>query len=452
MNRLSLAVASSLAVLLLASPAFGSFHLMKVEQAVGGVGGDTSQQAIQLRMRAPGQNLVGTSQARLIARDAAGMNPVVLIVFGSDAAYATQGSRILVVSSAFAAAQPGIPGDFTMTNLIPPSYLAAGRLTFEDSGGIVYWSLAWGGPGYTGPNTGSVFNDPDGNFGPQFGSALPSSTNRALLFTASDPTGAAASTNNAADYSVTGGAAVFTNNAGASGLVNAPTADLSITKTDGQATASPGQPITYTIVASNAGPDPVTGATVTDTVPAALTGATWTCLGAGGGMCAPNGAGSINDNTVNLPVNATVTYTLMGTVSLNPASLSNTAIVSLPGGMTDPNPANNTATDTDTLICASETVVIPDGRLTDSVIGAGSTTWFLANLSLGRSYSVELKNTTGTGTPPGTLTVFRGDDGCLGVSTLTVRDTTVIEPGEATGRPGSASPPAGATRPSGRSW
>ena len=44
--------------------ALASFHVMKVEQVIGGVGGDTSQQAIQLRMRAVGQNLVGNHAAR----------------------------------------------------------------------------------------------------------------------------------------------------------------------------------------------------------------------------------------------------------------------------------------------------------------------------------------------------------------------------------------------------
>lgn len=213
---------SGLAVLLMASPVLASFHLMKVEQAIGGVGGETNQQAIQLRMRAAGQNLV--SNARLKAWDATGSNPVILIAFPSDVAISTQGSRILVVSSAFAAAQPAIAADFTMTNPIPSSYLAAGRLTFEDNAGTVYWSLAWGGSAYTGPNTGSTFNDLDGNFGPPFGSPLPSTTAQALRFSAPDATGSAMSTTNLADYSITAAAATFTNNAGASGTVVPPTA------------------------------------------------------------------------------------------------------------------------------------------------------------------------------------------------------------------------------------
>ena len=78
-------------------------------------------------------------------------------------------------------------------------------------------------------------------------------------------------------------------------------ADLAITKTDGVTTAVPGGSVTYTITASNAGPDAEPSATVADTFPAVLT-CTWTCVGAGGGTCtAGSGAGNIND-TVNLPV------------------------------------------------------------------------------------------------------------------------------------------------------
>jgi uncharacterized repeat protein (TIGR01451 family) len=213
-----------------------------------------------------------------------------------------------------------------------------------------------------------------------------------------------------------------------------PAADLSITKTDGLSTASPGQAITYTIVASNAGPNPVTGATVADTVPASLTAPTWTCIGAGGGTCTAAGVGDIND-TVNLPAGASVTYTLSGTVSANPTRLRNTAMIASPAGIFDPNPANNGATDDDFLHCFGEMVVVPDGRLTASTIGAAATAWFAASLNAGNSYSLEFKNATGSDAPPGVLTVFSGDDACSGVSTLAMNDTTGTDPA---GAPGTA--------------
>ena len=64
-----------------------------------------------------------------------------------------------------------------------------------------------------------------------------------------------------------------------------PEADLSITKTDGRTDAQPGDVLTYTIVATNAGPSAVFGAPVVDTLPGGLTAATWTCVASGGATC-----------------------------------------------------------------------------------------------------------------------------------------------------------------------
>jgi uncharacterized repeat protein (TIGR01451 family) len=167
-----------------------------------------------------------------------------------------------------------------------------------------------------------------------------------------------------------------------------PTADLSITKTDGQTGAAQGQPLTYRIVVANAGPSSVSGATVTDTMPSALTGASWTCAGTAGSSCGTaSGSGNIN-TTVSLPAGGGVTYTVSATVSPGATgSLVNTATVAAPAGVTDPNPANNSAADTDvictnplssvTISVAGSTVVCPTctggvATLTDT--GGGSTT------------------------------------------------------------------------------
>ncbi|MEO8275582.1 MAG: GEVED domain-containing protein [Thermoanaerobaculia bacterium] len=129
-----------------------------------------------------------------------------------------------------------------------------------------------------------------------------------------------------------------------------PVADLSITKTDGTANAVPGMSVTYTIVASNAGPATATAASVADTFPAACASISWTCVGAGGGTCT---AGPISGNiadSVNLPAGAAASYSAVCTLS-NAASgsLSNTATIS-GGGVSDTNPSNNSATDTDTVL------------------------------------------------------------------------------------------------------
>ena len=190
-----------------ASPGRASFHLMQIEQAVGGVCGATDRQAIQLRMRFSDQEFVAGKQLK--AWDAAGANPIVLITFPNNVAVANQGSRILAVTDAMAAATGSHP-DFTLSQRIPEGYLRAGRLTFEDGFGTIYWSLAWGGAAYTGSNLGNSTNDADGDVGPPVAIRLPFSTARSLLFSgaAADP-----STSNLADYALSVGAAQLVNNA-----------------------------------------------------------------------------------------------------------------------------------------------------------------------------------------------------------------------------------------------
>ena len=200
---------------LLPRPAHASFHVMQVEQVIGGVDGHTDVQAIQLRMRTGGQNLV--SQGELIAHDAAGNNPVTLISFPGNVPGSAGGARVLAATANFSAAtNSGLTPDFTLTNAIPASYLGAGSLTFEDHFGTIYWRVSWGGASYTGAGTGSTTNDANGQFNPAFGAALPSASQQALLFQGA---ASAPSSTNSADYAVTAGAATFTNNAGQTGTV-----------------------------------------------------------------------------------------------------------------------------------------------------------------------------------------------------------------------------------------
>ncbi len=203
----------------IASPSHAVLHFMQIEQVIGGVGGDATAQAIQLRMRSLGQNLL--AGGRLRAHDAQGQNPVLLIDFASSVPNGAPGARVLIASAGLPdVTSPAAVPDFVLTNLIPESYLAAGSITFEsDSGLSIFWRLSWGGDGYTGPTTGATFNDADGEFGPPYPDPLPSGGESALLF--QGPFNAL-STNNADDYDLTPGAAVFTNNAGVSFTVEAP--------------------------------------------------------------------------------------------------------------------------------------------------------------------------------------------------------------------------------------
>lgn len=133
-------------------------------------------------------------------------------------------------------------------------------------------------------------------------------------------------------------------------IIASPTANLGITKTDGLGTVTAGAAISYTIVASNAGPDPVIGAAVGDTMPAALTNVSWTCVASAGSGCgAASGSGSIA-TTANLASGGAATFTVNATVSAAATgTLANTATVAAPVGMVDPDAANNSASDSTTI-------------------------------------------------------------------------------------------------------
>ncbi|MFF0444986.1 hypothetical protein ACFYT4_00960 [Streptomyces sp. NPDC004609] len=114
-------------------------------------------------------------------------------------------------------------------------------------------------------------------------------------------------------------------------------ADLAMSKT-GPASVSPGGTVTYQLTVTNNGPDDSTGFTVTDTIPAGLTGATTStpgCAIAAGVLTCTGGALPVGDSTV---------ITLSGTAAAGATSITNTARVT--GDNDDPNPGNNTSTTT----------------------------------------------------------------------------------------------------------
>ena len=127
-----------------------------------------------------------------------------------------------------------------------------------------------------------------------------------------------------------------------------PTADLSVTITDGANSKPSGSAVTYTIVASNAGPVSVTGAFVSDIMPSGLSGVTWTCAPGNGASCPGSGNGNIN-TPVDLPSGGSVTFTVNGTIAQASGTLSNTVTISTPSGVTDPSATNNSATDNTTV-------------------------------------------------------------------------------------------------------
>ncbi len=190
---------------------------MQIEQIIGGIDGNTAAQAVQLRMRSAGQNFVGGT--KLVAYDAMGMNAVTLVTIPTSVSSNAGGSRILLTTAAFDAAMSLDPNytttsrDFELTTPIPASYLNGGKVAFQ-SGTTIYWAVAFGN--YTGPNTGNMTNDSDGNFGAPVAGPLPSGSKQGIIFNGPFT---AASTMNSLDYALTANPAMVTNNAGESFLV-----------------------------------------------------------------------------------------------------------------------------------------------------------------------------------------------------------------------------------------
>ncbi|MBA2525848.1 MAG: hypothetical protein H0V18_08715 [Pyrinomonadaceae bacterium] len=176
-------------------------------------------------------------------------------------------------------------------------------------------------------------------------------------------------------------------------------ANLSVTKTDGLANVNPGSIVVGNALTSTGAAN---GAIVTDTVPASITGVTWTCGSATlGATCgAPNGSGNSINTTANLPVGSSLTYTVSGTLSVTATgTLSNTATIITPAsGVTDPTDpgrtgaGNNSATDT--------TIINPVADLTITKSHSGN----FNQGQVGATYSITVTN-SGFAPTSGVVTV-----------------------------------------------
>jgi uncharacterized repeat protein (TIGR01451 family) len=157
---------------------------------------------------------------------------------------------------------------------------------------------------------------------------------------------------------------VGNNSSTTAGIVN-PNADLVVTKT-GPTTSSAGSAISYQIVVRNDGPSAANGATFNDVVPANISGVSATCTIRSGAAACPTTVG-ISGNTVSgaipsLPAGASVAITVTGIISTSATgSLANTVTVSPPGGTTDSNSANNSATATTVLGALADISIVKTG-------------------------------------------------------------------------------------------
>ncbi|HWT16861.1 MAG TPA: beta-propeller fold lactonase family protein [Patescibacteria group bacterium] len=169
--------------------------------------------------------------------------------------------------------------------------------------------------------------------------------------------------------------------------------NVSVSKTDGKTSANAGAMDTYTITVSNTGTSTANNVTVADVLPiypAATAGflagsISWQCSASAGACCNSNSANcgvgtptaAITANALNAAIDlspaSSVVFTVTGRINARASgTLSNTATATMPAGVTDSNPSDNTATDTTTIGASGSFAITKELTSLGSVAPGGS--------------------------------------------------------------------------------
>ncbi|RBL89038.1 T9SS type B sorting domain-containing protein [Chitinophaga flava] len=175
---------------------------------------------------------------------------------------------------------------------------------------------------------------------------------------------------------------------------------VQITKA-GPAALQSGQQITYTLIASNNGPSVASNAVITDAVPAAVTGVSWTAVAAGNAQLtgAASGTGNLVSLTANIPPGTgnNITVTVNGTI--DPAfrdTLKNVGIIT----PTEPGAPADTSALVQTVVTAKPVLQIQkDGPATTTAGQPIQYTIIASNIGLSNAVNFSL-----TDNVPGTIT------------------------------------------------
>ena len=147
-----------------------------------------------------------------------------------------------------------------------------------------------------------------------------------------------------------------------------PRADLQVAKDANRLVAQVGDTVVYSIVVANAGPNDAVGVILSDTPPVTLVDVEWACIAAGSSVPCPGaphdaGTGPL-DVVFDLPTDGYLRYDLSATVQgVLGAQVANTAVLTVPAGVTDDEPGNNQSTAT--------LLVVPEGIFGDGFESGG---------------------------------------------------------------------------------
>jgi uncharacterized repeat protein (TIGR01451 family) len=233
------------------------------------------------------------------------------------------------------------------------------------------------------------------------------------------------------------------NNTATATITVVPAADLSLTKTSAPNPVIAGQQLTYTLTASNAGPDTAVNTVITDPLPAGETLETEGVVevvrntiggsinisgndaavptpGAGEATCTSSTSGGVTTVSCpvgNIPAGGSATVTILAVPNGTAATtLVNTATVS--SATADPNPANNTASTTTTVSSACTTTTT--GQTNGAIIVPAGEFLCLTNAKVGGAVIVD---------PGGAVTVTNSTTAAIDASSpvfVTVCGSTLV--------------------------
>lgn len=127
--------------------------------------------------------------------------------------------------------------------------------------------------------------------------------------------------------------------------------DLAAALSDGGRTARTGEQLTYILTATNKGPDSVTNAAVTATVP--LKKLSWSCTASEGARCPASGDGGMAA-AIDLPPGGSATFHLTGTVDISAGTLRAVASIAAPPGVPEVATEDNTSSTETQLIAVTQ--------------------------------------------------------------------------------------------------
>lgn len=142
--------------------------------------------------------------------------------------------------------------------------------------------------------------------------------------------------------------APFSNTDAARCIDAADPIDVQVTKTTSTSSVQPSQTVNYNIDIVNNGPQPIFGVSLSDIVPAQITGINWSCSASGTSQCGSVSSGSGNSISLDsgfLTVGSAnkITISVSGISSGSIGTFTNTAIISAPSYYTESNSSNNTS-------------------------------------------------------------------------------------------------------------